>query len=387
MLKLYNYLTGKKEKFVPIKNDDVRMFVCGPTVQDYMHLGHARTYVFFDMFRRYLVDIGYGARLLINVTDIDESIERAAGASPENFIEKMVNSYKSDMQGLRIERLYGFERVSKYIPEMIRQISVLMERGYAYTTDEAVFFDTSKVDSFGELTHLPKIELELRPLELSSKKRNLLDFTLWRNYKSHNVMYSSPWGDGWPGWHIQDTALAISVLGTQYDIHGGAYDLIYPHHVSEIAQAEALTGKAPYVKYWIYTGFVTVNGEKMSKSAGNSVYVKDVLSKYDPSSLRFYLLSEHYSKNIDYNHESLATKSNELKSIREKIAKVDPSYSGASRRFHKLALKQIENDFNTPKLAKIISDAINHPETFGIALSEVKPALVKIGSIFGVDFD
>lgn len=379
-------MTDCKEKFEPIYKNEVRMFVCGPTVQDYMHIGHARTYVFFDMMRRYLRISGYNVKLLINITDIDESIERAAWGSMENFIEEKVASYKRDMEGLKIDRLYGFERVSKYIQTMIDQISALINDGYAYLTDEAVFFDTSKVDSFGELTHLTKKELELRPLELSQKKRNLLDFALWRNYQSKNIVYSSPWGKGWPGWHIQDTAVAISMLGAQYDVHGGAYDLIYPHHVSEIAQAEALTGKKPYVKYWVYTGFVTIGGKKMSKSEGNIVYVKDLLKKYDANSLRFYMLSEHYSKNMDYDPESLGIKSEELKAIKDKFANVNSYYNAASKRFYKQICRVLDDNLDTAKSIKLVEEAIKCPEKLGITLSEVKPALINAGSILGVNF-
>jgi len=386
MLKLYNYLVGYKEKFEPIHKNEVRMFVCGPTVQDYMHVGHARTYVFFDMMRRYLLTSGYKVKFLINITDIDESIEREAGESMENFIEEKVASYKKDMEGLKIGRLYGFERVSKYVHVMVDQISQLINTGYAYLTDEAVFFDTSKVDSFGELAHLSKKDLELRPLELSQKKKNLLDFTLWRNYPSKKFVYSSPWGKGWPGWHIQDTAVAMNMLGTQYDVHGGAYDLIYPHHVSEIAQAEALTGKKPYVKYWVYTGFVTTGSKKMSKSEGNTVYVKYLLKKYDADSLRFYLLSEHYSENLDFNYESLERRSEELKAIRNKFAGVNSSYNTASKRFYKQICRLLEDNFDTTKLMKLIEEAVKCPEKLGMNLSEAKPALADAGSILGVNF-
>ncbi len=379
-------MTDSEEKFEPLYKNEVRIFVCGPTVQDYMHIGHARTYVFFDVLRRYLLSSGYNVKLLINVTDIDESIEREAGGLVENFIEEKVDSYKMDMENLKVFQLFGFERVSRYIQIMISQISELINKGYAYPTEEAVFFDTSKVNNFGKLAHLTKKELELMPLELSQKKKNLLDFALWRNLQSKSNVYNSPWGKGWPGWHIQDTAVAISMLGPQYDIHGGAYDLIYPHHVSEIAQAEALSGKKPYVKYWVYTGFVTIEGKKMSKSDGNCVYVKDVLNKYDADSIRFYLLSERYNKNIDYDPESLERRSNELKAIKDKLAGVNLSYNAKSKRFYNQICEALNDNFNTPKLIKLIEEAINYPGKLDITLSEAKQALVNTSSILGVEF-
>ncbi|MEM3811288.1 MAG: class I tRNA ligase family protein [Conexivisphaerales archaeon] len=214
----------------------------------------------------------------------------------------------------------------------------------------------------------------------------MLDFSLWRNLQSKSNVYNSPWGKGWPGWHIQDTAVAISMLGPQYDIHGGAYDLIYPHHVSEIAQAEALSGKKPYVKYWVYTGFVTIEGKKMSKSDGNCVYVKDVLNKYDADSIRFYLLSERYNKNIDYDPESLERRSNELKAIKDKLAGVNLSYNAKSKRFYNQICEALNDNFNTPKLIKLIEEAINYPGKLDITLSEAKQALVNTSSILGVEF-
>ncbi len=375
------------ENFEPIKKDEVSMFICGPTVQDYMHLGHARTYVFYDVVRRYLESIGYRVRLLMNITDIDESIEAKAGYNVEDFVAEKASAYRNSMERLNIGPLYGFERVSRYVNDAIDQISSLMVKGYAYVTREAVFFDTSKVENFGELAHLEKNELELRPLELSPEKKHILDFSLWRNYQSRTINFSSPWGNGWPGWHIQDTAVAMKMLGAQYDIHGGAYDLIYPHHVSEIAIAEALTGLRPYVKYWIYTGFVTTGGKKMSKSEGNVTYIDDLMKKHSADAIRLYLLSKRYSENLDHDPEGIEVMNQMISEVKEKLERVNPSITGSSLGFYQTLINLIEDDFNTPKLIDAIYEAANEPQRFGITLSEAKPQLIRAGSILGVGLD
>ena len=385
LLRIYNHLSNRVERFKPIKDNEVKIFVCGPTVQDYMHLGHARTYIFFDVMRRYLSSLGFSVKLLLNVTDIDESVEREAGDRFDPFVEERVSSYMKDMEDLKIGRLHGFERVSRYVREMIAQISQLLDKGYAYTTDEAVFFDTSMVENFGELTHLPRKELELRPFELSMKKRNLLDFTLWRMYDSKTVVFSSPWGKGWPGWHIQDTAVAMSHFGPQYDVHGGAYDLIYPHHVAEIAQAEAITGIRPYVKYWVYTGFVKVKGEKMSKSGGNAVHVRDILERYGADRIRFYLLSVHYSRDLDYDPESLERKGNELEELRDRFARIDPEETSSSRRFYRMMMKQMDNNFDTRSAISLMVEAARNPDRFGLSPAEYRSVAARFSEIVGVD--
>ncbi len=294
--------------FESITPGRVRMFVCGPTIQDYIHVGHARTYIFYDLLARYLKYLGYRVDLILNITDIDESIVKGAKRRRQtinSFLKRNEKAFLSDMKGLRISTADSFERVSRYLPVMIQQTAGLIRNGYAYTAGGSVFFDVSKFHDFGKLSHLTRDQLALRPLEISPKKRNQIDFSLWRSTTSAEQRWKSPWGLGTPGWHIQDTAVTMANFGPQYDIHGGARELIYPHHESEIAQAEALTGIKPFVKYWIHTGLLTTNGKKMSKSEGNVYHVHDLLRKHDVNALRLYLAGLHHRKDAEFDEASI----------------------------------------------------------------------------------
>ena len=301
-LRLYNTMSGKKEPFRPRAPPRVTMFVCGPTVQAPMHLGHARTYIFYDALARYLRHLGFDVFFLMNVTDIDETISRAAkgaGEDPLGYSARMSASFVSDMKLLDIRSVSRFEPVSRHIDEMIAQVASLIGKGCAYEAGGWVYYDTTKFRRWGRLSHLSKGELALRPLELSPRKRNLNDFALWRPELLVDGLWESPWGLGSPGWHIQDTAVTVPILGPQYDIHGGAYELIYPHHEAEIAQAEPLTGARPLVRYWVHTNLLNMEGQKMSKSLGNVVTVRDALKLCSGGDVRFCFLSTHYREGAD----------------------------------------------------------------------------------------
>ena len=296
-LVLYNTMSGRKELFRPRNPPRVSMFVCGPTVQSEMHVGHARTYIFFDALTRYLRHLGYDVFYLMNITDIDEKITMAAGKAREDPLEysrHMTESLKDDLRRLNITTISRFEPVSGHIEETIRQVASLLDGGFAYEAGGWVYFDTTKFGRFGRLSHQSKRDLALRPLELSLRKRNLNDFALWRPEILIDGRWKSPWGLGSPGWHVQDTAVTIPILGPQYDIHGGAYELVYPHHEAEIAQAESLTGARPMVRYWVHTNLLKMEGLKMSKSLGNVVTVREALKSYSPDEIRFAFLSVHY---------------------------------------------------------------------------------------------
>lgn len=277
------------------------MFVCGPTVQSEMHVGHARTYIFFDALARYLKHLGYKVYYLMNITDIDEKITKVAsdkGEDPLEYSRRMTASVMQDFRMLNITTVSRFEPVSDHVERMISQVEVLMDKGFAYEADGWVYFDTAKFGRWGRLSHQSKKDLALRPLELSSRKRNLNDFGLWRPEILVEGEWKSPWGLGSPGWHIQDTAISVPILGPQYDLHGGAYELIYPHHEAELAQAESLTGARPFVRHWVHTNLLKTNGLKMSKSMGNVVAVKDALRRWSADELRFAFLSTHYRKEV-----------------------------------------------------------------------------------------
>lgn len=347
-------MTNRKEEFRPLRPRIVTMFVCGPTVQGPMHLGHARTYIFYDVVARLLKELGCEVDFLMNVTDIDERITSAAreeGTTPELLASRYSTAFKEDLNSLGVRSVTKFEHVSRRVNEAIGQVKALLRKGYAYESDGWVYFDTKMFPRFGRLSRQTREELALRPLELSTKKRNLTDFSLWRPEELIEGKWQSPWGLGSPGWHIQDTAVTFSSFGPQYDIHGGAYELIYPHHEAEIAQGESISGVSPMVKYWVHTHLLTMEGEKMSKSKGNVVSVRDALQKYSADELRFYFLLTHYRQDMDLSGISEARK--RLQRLRKRIGDLG-GIGGARRNPEADGLLQdfwnaMKDDFDTPR--------------------------------------
>jgi cysteinyl-tRNA synthetase len=300
---LFNTMSRKKEPLKVVPGETLRMFVCGPTVQSFIHVGNARTHVLYDVLARYLTSLGASVNFVMNITDVDDRITEAAkaeGGSPEEVADKYAQAFFEDMRALKVRSITSFERVSSYVQVMIDQIKILLENGHAYLADGVVYFDTSKFPDYGKLSHQSKSQLSLRPLELTPNKKNLLDFALWRPVILEEGKWDSPWGRGSPGWHIEDTAVTLTGFGPQYDIHGGAYELIYPHHEAEIAQGESLTGLSPLVRYWVHTGLLNLSGRKMSKSAGNTLLVRELLREYSADELRRYLLSWHYREDVEF---------------------------------------------------------------------------------------
>jgi len=328
------------------------MFVCGPTVQSRMHLGHARTYIFYDALARYLGHLGYDVFFLMNVTDIDETITRAArkaNSSPLEYSRRMSSLFLKDLKRLNVSSISRFEPVSIHIDEMISQVESLLQKGFAYKAGGWVYFDTSKFRRWGALSHQSKRDLSLRPFELSPRKRNLTDFGLWRPEELIEGRWESPWGVGSPGWHIQDTAVTLPILGPQYDIHGGAYELIYPHHEAEIAQAESLTGVRPLVKYWVHTNLLDMEGQKMSKSLGNVVTVEDALKVCTADELRFYFLSIHYRREADLSGlEGARRRLAEMRDTARRLARSEGSGEHSLAPFE----NALNDDFDSPAALK-----------------------------------
>ena len=309
---LFNTMSQTKEPFKIVPGETLRMFVCGPTVQSFIHVGHARTYVVYDVLSRYLTHLGLRVDFLMNITDVDDRITEAAkeaGVKTEEIVKKYMAAFREDMRALKVDSVSRFEPVSNYIQTMIDQVSILVENGFAYTADGVVYFDTSKYPDYGKLSHQSKSELSLRPLELTPNKRGLLDFSLWRPVVLEEGKWDGPWGKGSPGWHIEDTAVTLTNFGPQYDIHGGAYELIYPHHEAELAQGESLTGVRPLVRLWVHTGLVNLSGRKMSKSAGNTHLVRELLRGHTVDELRFYLLSWRYREDVEFSVSRLESAS------------------------------------------------------------------------------
>ena len=268
MINIYNTMTREKEE-LKVKNNKIKLFVCGPTVYDYSHIGHARTYISFDVIVRYLKHEGYSVFYLQNITDIDDKIIKRAkerGEDPLELSHRFEKEYLNDMKRLNVNNVNFYARATEHMDEIINQVQTLIDKGYAYDTESGVYFDVSAYEDFGKLSNRNLDDLQDNArVQTDSNKRDPKDFALWKK-QDEEPYWESPWGNGRPGWHIEDTAITEAYFGPQYDVHGGGLDLIFPHHDAEIAQMEAASGKKPLVQYWMHTGFLNVRGEKMSKS-------------------------------------------------------------------------------------------------------------------------
>jgi len=369
MLKIYNTLSRQKEEFVPIHGNRVNMFVCGLSPYDLTHLGHAKTYINYDVIARYLRYKGYGVFYIQNVTDVeDRIIDRAIelGVETKDLVEKHFKGYLEDMETLNVKSVNLYAWATDYLPEIFDQIQDLMKKGYAYEADGNVYFEVRKFKDFGALTNIDVDEhteslVHSAQLETDENKKHPADFALWKKWKEGEPWWDSPWGKGRPGWHIEDTAIAITHFGPQYDIHGGATELMFPHHEAEIAQAEVHTGKKPYVKYWPHTGVLNVEGKKMSKSLGNFMIVRDALKLCTPQTLRFFFVNVHYRSPFDFTKEQLveAGKSYErlletIRNIKEALKKESTGDATATMNIMSIIEKtrqkffeSMDDDFNT----------------------------------------
>lgn len=304
-MRIYNSLSQQKEEFVPISEDEVKIYVCGPTVYNFFHLGNARPFVVFDTLRRYLEYIGYKVNFVQNFTDVDDKIINRAkeeGLTAPEISEKYIAEYFKDTKALNIHPATTHPRVSENIQQIIEFISTLIEKGYAYQVDGDVYYSPTKFDSYGKLSKQNIDELRAGArIMVEEKKREPLDFALWKARKEEGeIAWESPWGMGRPGWHIECSAMSKRYLGSTLDIHAGGQDLKFPHHENEIAQSEACNG-VEFAKYWMHNGYITINKEKMSKSLGNFFTVREILERYDGEVIRFFLLSGHYRSPIDFN--------------------------------------------------------------------------------------
>jgi cysteinyl-tRNA synthetase len=407
-LKLYNTLTRKKEGFKPINGNRVYMFVCGPTVYDYSHLGHARTYIAFDVIARYLRHKGYSLFYLMNITDVDDHIINRAketGRKPTEIATEFERHFHEDMEALEIDSVNLYAKASEHIPEIITQIERLIKKGYAYETPTGIYYNITAFKDFGKLSHQKLEELKKHRIEPDTTKKDPQDFALWKKRKTE-LRWESPWGEGRPGWHIEDTAISERYLGQQYDIHGGGIDLIFPHHESEIIQMESISGKKPMVNYWLHTGFLMVAGEKMAKSLGNFVTIRDALKDYDQEVLRFFFASTHYRSPIDYTPKSLEQAENSLETlytalenIRELQTKEKKELTEEEKKLQKELLKTRKNfftamddDFNTPLAISHMFDLAKETNIFAAENTEIHRNLLKeivdifreLGGILGI---
>ena len=373
VFQIYNTLTGKKERFESLSKDKVKMFVCGPTVYDLMHLGHARTFIFYDILARFIVSKGYGLDFVINITDLDDKVFTRAKAEKVEYkviSEKYTEAFYNDLRALGVRDIITFAKASDFVKESIEQVVKLVEKGYAYPVAGMVFYDTSKHSDYGKLSHQSMVELKLRRLDIDPNKKMQSDFLLWRPSEKDEPVWSSPYGNGRPGWHIEDTAISIKILGQQYDIHGGAGDLVFPHHEAEIAQAEAITGRKPFVKYWVHMGILDISGNKMSKSLGNYITVKDALKEHGVDELRLYFCNQNYRNRIELNSSELRSASESALTIEQTIKKLKlllHKSRSSSRQITEKQWKKFEVDFYNA-----LDDDLNTPHAITALLSFVQ---------------
>lgn len=315
-MKIYNTLTRTKEEFVPIDDKEIKIYVCGPTVYNYFHIGNARPFVVFDTLRKYLKYRGKNVKFVQNFTDVDDKIinkAREEGTSPGEVSEKYIEEYYKDAGALNVEKADVHPKVTENMQEIISFVKGLIDKGYAYEVDGDVYYSTRKFNEYGKLSkqNIEDLESGAR-IEIGEKKKDPLDFALWKAQKTEDELaWESPWGLGRPGWHIECSVMSTKYLGETIDIHAGGQDLTFPHHENEIAQTEAQTGK-PFANYWMHNGYITIDNEKMSKSKGNFFTVRDILGEYDGETMRFFLLSGHYRSPINFSRELMEQAKNGL---------------------------------------------------------------------------
>lgn len=401
MIKLYNTMTRDKEVFVPIKEGQVSMYVCGPTVYNYIHIGNARSVVAFDTIRKYFEYRNYTVNFISNFTDVDDKIIKAASEaniSIEKLVETYIQAFYDDTTKLGVKQATKNPRVLEYMSEIIDFIAVLIDKGFAYEAKGDVFFRVKKSVGYGRLANKNIDELEAgasgRTKDTDLAKEEALDFALWKSSKAGEPFWESPWGAGRPGWHIECSVMATSILGDTIDIHGGGADLEFPHHTNEIAQSEGKTGQT-FANYWLHNGFVTTeNGEKMSKSLGNFTTVHDMLEVIDGQVLRFFLVSQHYRRPLVFTDASVKDAENNFKKIKhayEKlrfevkqntVASSDPKIND----FRQAFIKEMDDDFNISNGLTVFYDLIKYINQghFSVAALEL---FNEILTIIGIKFE
>ncbi len=412
-IRLFNTLTRKEEVFRPLKDGEVKMFVCGLTVYDYLHLGHARTYSLYDTLVRFLRHSGYTVTYIQNVTDIGHLLDsgedrmiKKAREEKKHPLEIANFYYKHELEmfeKLKIEKPSMMPRATDHIPEIIAQVSKLLEKSYAYVANGTVYFDVPKFKDYGKLSGR-KLD-ELIPgarVAVRGEKRNPADFALWIKAPPEHIMkWSSPWSEGYPGWHIEDTAIAMKYFGSQYDIHGGAIELAFPHHEAEIAQAEATTGIKPYVKYWVHGGLLTINGQRMGRSMGNMVTILDALKKHSSETLRMWIASTHYRKPLDYNEkdievakakvEKIASILKRINQSKNKAAESEPLLTDEVQTLKKQFYDAMMKDLNTPlalthlfQLISLTNKHIDEGRFSKVDLQRAEDTILELGEFYQI---
>ncbi|WP_067219858.1 cysteine--tRNA ligase [Marinomonas gallaica] len=362
MLKIFNTLSGKKEEFKPIEDGKVKMYVCGITVYDYCHIGHARAMISFDVITRFLRHVGYDLTYVRNITDVDDKIiKRAAenNETPSQLTERMIAAQTEDETALGNKAPDQEPKATEFMQQIIDMIQVLVDKGYAYQGESGdVYYRASKFADYGKLNNR-KIEdmLAGARIEVEASKEHPADFVLWKPVKEGEVHWESPWGKGRPGWHIECSAMSTHCLGSHFDIHGGGPDLKFPHHENEIAQSEAATGEQ-YVNYWMHCGAVRVNNEKMSKSLGNFFTIREVLEKFNPEVVRYLMVSSQYRSSIDYSDASLKDAKTALERLYTALRDQEIASSFVATEFTERFEDAMRDDFNTPVALSVMFELV-----------------------------
>ncbi|ELY4219356.1 cysteine--tRNA ligase [Cronobacter sakazakii] len=393
MLKIFNTMSRQKEEFKPIHAGEVGMYVCGITVYDLCHIGHGRTFIAFDVVARYLRFLGYKLKYVRNITDIDDKIIKRANENGEDFValvDRMVAEMHKDFDALNILRPDSEPRATQHIPEIIEIVEQLLARGHAYVAGNGdVMFAVESDADYGKLSRqdLEQLQAGAR-VEVADSKRNPMDFVLWKMSKPGEPSWPSPWGDGRPGWHIECSAMNCKQLGSHFDIHGGGSDLMFPHHENEIAQSTC-AHDGEYVNYWMHSGMVMVDREKMSKSLGNFFTVRDVLQHYDAETVRYFLMSGHYRSQLNYSEENLKQARASLERLYTALRGTDASATAAGgEAFEARFVEAMNDDFNTPEAYSVLFDMAREVNRLkaedSSAASQLAAHLRKLAAVLGL---
>ncbi|CAI8030072.1 Cysteine--tRNA ligase [Geodia barretti] len=395
-MKLYNTLTGDATEFTPADGKTVKMYVCGVTPYSSTHIGHALSYVAFDVLRRYVEHLGFEVRHVQNFTDVDDKIIQRAqeqGIEPTGLAEQFIEDFFQTMDALNIKRAHVYPRATEEIGPIIETIGKLVDSGYAYAAGGDVFFRVERSEDYGKLSHrtLEGMQAGSR-IEIDENKEHPMDFALWKGARPGEPSWESPWGPGRPGWHIECTSMSMSYLGESLDIHGGGQDLVFPHHENEIAQSEASTGVIPFSRYWVHNGLLRLGEDKMSKSLGNLVSVEEALQRFSPDTIRLYFLSSHYRSPLSYTDDGCAGMERSLERLRNALTRDGGSESDIldPEPYQRLFFEAMDEDLNTPRALAALFDLardINRSSDAGQQVSDAQDSLRHLGGILGLTFE
>lgn len=404
-----NTMTRRKEPFVPLVPGKVKMYVCGPTVYNYIHIGNARPAIVFDTLRRYLKYRGFDVTFVQNITDVDDKLIRVAneeGTTVKEVADRFTDAYNEDLKSLNVMPPDIQPRVMQTIPEIIEFIEGLIEKGYAYESEGDVYFRTGRFDEYGKLSHQPLDDLQAGArVDINEKKEHPLDFALWKAAKDKEVSWSSTWGEGRPGWHIECSAMALKFLGEQIDIHAGGSDLVFPHHENEIAQSECFTGKV-FARYWLHNGMLNIDNEKMSKSLGNFLLTRDLVQQFGGQLIRFFMLQGHYRNPINFSDELLEQAANSLERMKTAYHNLDHRLQTAReaepngqaeqqaqtvRDLRERFVKEMDDDLNTANALTVLFEVVKEANQYMLnqnvgreEITAYKELLLELTGVLGI---